>query len=90
MGKVPTNYNRQDIDPRLHTVQSYLHLDNSWESMVAKDEMVEGDTALEPARYHFLMVSTTLAFSTINLVSSFPSKDTTICTTNNNAIYLTI
>nr|AFK39906.1 unknown [Medicago truncatula] len=40
--------------------------------------MVEGDIALEPARYHFLIVSTTLAFSITYFESSFPSKDTTI------------
>jgi len=72
-------------------------LDNSSERWVAKDEMVEGDIAVEPARYHFLIVSTTLAFSITYFESSFPSKDTTICiqqTTkplvNLNAIFVNI
>lgn len=74
----------KNIDSKDYTTRTCLHLDNSSERIVAKDAMVEGDRALEPARYHFLMVSTTFAFSITYFESSFPSKDTTICTINNH------
>nr|GMD00543.1 RING-H2 finger protein ATL74-like [Ipomoea batatas] len=49
--------------------------------VLAKDEIVLGDTALVPPKYHFLIIPATFAFSTSIDESSFPSVANTICST---------
>lgn len=60
------------------------HLAKRAEREVAKDEIVVGETALVPPKYHFFIISTTFSFSTFIFDSSsnFPSLENPICTNN--------
>lgn len=63
---------------KVHIKTTNVHLDNSAERVLANEVMVEGDTPLVPPKYHFLIVSTTFAFSTLIFESSFPSVEKAI------------
>ena len=67
--------------------QSWLHLAKSVGKILARDDMVEEDTAVVPPRYHFLITSTTCPLSTTYFESSFPSKGTTIYTQTHRKEY---
>lgn len=56
-----------------------FYLDNSIEILLAKEEIVVGDTPLLPPKYHFFIISTTFAFSTSISESSLPSIANDIC-----------
>lgn len=75
------NCRGRDVNHGVHGAEEIrVHLDSSAEKVAANDAVVNGETALEPPKYHLLIASTTLAFSATNLESSFPSNDTPICT----------
>lgn len=58
---------------------TFAHFDSSEERLSARQEIVDGDTPRVPPKYHFLIVLTTLAFSTVIFESSFPSVVKLIC-----------